>query len=189
MSTGFPVDIHRDSKTGVPFIIVEKDAFEHIISSNSETLMIPSGAQIPQGAVTSRFLAKVALEAMAERLKLYPEGLEYLVNEEQLDPIRNHARRGDIKEWPVYIRYIYNENQAWIDDNGEKVQLLHETDIFQTDQGELYFVMAIFGMEFTINYGGPFIEGYKNWLDQNNQLSPLYSAKNSAGFPLRASDE
>jgi hypothetical protein len=40
-------------------------------------------------------------------------------------------------------------------------------------------VLAIFGLELTINLGGPNIEGYERWLVENENASPLYSGKNA----------
>lgn len=39
---------------------------------------------------------------------------------------------------------------------------------------ELYFIIIIWGMEFTINMAGPEIDGYIKWLKENNNISPLY---------------
>jgi hypothetical protein len=51
-------------------------------------------------------------------------------------------------------------------------------DILLTDQKKGYFIVAIFGLELTINYGGPDINGYLTWLSKHNNISPLYWEKN-----------
>jgi len=38
----------------------------------------------------------------------------------------------------------------------------------------LYFVVALFGIQYSINLGGPEIEGFQQWLIDNNHQSPLY---------------
>lgn len=43
---------------------------------------------------------------------------------------------------------------------------------------EIYFVIAMWGMEFAINMGGPTIDGYLDWLKKHNNQSPLYLEKN-----------
>ncbi|CAI8851489.1 hypothetical protein [Kosakonia quasisacchari] len=43
---------------------------------------------------------------------------------------------------------------------------MHEYDFLCTEEGEIYFVMALYGVEMTINIGGPDIEGYVNWLEK-----------------------
>lgn len=107
------------------------------------------------------------------------EGLEYLVVEKQLDPIRDHARWGEQQHWPVSVRRIYNSYQYWKDSDGKSIQMVHEFDILHTESNEWYFILAIFGLEFAINYGGPEVDGYLKWLDNHNHESPLYYGKNA----------
>jgi len=38
---------------------------------------------------------------------------------------------------------------------------------------------VLFGVEFTMNLGGRILDGYKNWLKENDWKSPLYIGKNS----------
>lgn len=148
-------------------------------------VILPSGAELPDGPVVSRFLAKAGLEAMAARLVSHPDGLEYLVDEAQLDALRNHARRGDIRKWPIHVRQIYGQNAKWSDKSGSELQLVNEFDILVTDRSEWYFVLALFGLEMAINYGGPDIEGYPLWLAEHGNESPLYSGKNASDDRLR----
>lgn len=58
--------------------------------------------------ILSRFLAKIALESLANKLKNVEGGLDDLINDPQFDVIRNHARLGTTKVWPCHIRRIYN---------------------------------------------------------------------------------
>jgi hypothetical protein len=78
-------------------IIASVDTHEEALSileqSSGGHLIFPSPPGTPSGAVVSRFLAKIAVEAMAFRLLQQPEGLAYLADERQLDLIRDHARR------------------------------------------------------------------------------------------------
>jgi hypothetical protein len=50
---------------------------------------------------------------------------------------------------------------------------LHEFDLLYTEYKELYAVICIFGTEYTINMGGPELEGYELWLKKNDYVSPL----------------
>jgi hypothetical protein len=143
----------------------------------------PQNLLPPPELVQSRFLAKVALESMAKRLAAYPEGLEYLVDESQLDLLRNHARRGTSPRWQTNVRRIYDANGRTFDVNGPAVQVIHESDFLVTEQGEWFFVLALFGVELAINLGGPDISGYVQWLYDNRNASPLYHGKNTYGQP------
>lgn len=125
----------------------------------------------------SRFLAKVAIEVIAQRLKISQEGLDYLVEESQFDEIREFARYGKkYKEWPYHVRKIYGENQPFKSNYDPSIMQdrLFEYDILVTNSSEYYLVLILKGVEYSINIGGPEIVGYKNWLIDNNHKSPLY---------------
>ncbi len=187
LAPNFPAIVHRVPKSYFTALVqVEPEAIKHILSLDKGQLIFPAVGPYPSNLILSRFLAKVALEAMADRYIAYPGGLKYLVNETQIDPIRNHARRGEIQNWPIHIRRIYDANQKWIDEKGSEVQMVHEFDILWTPWNEWFLVLAIFGLELVINYGGPEIDGYKHWLSENNHISPLYWGKNVDCFPIRA---
>ncbi|MFM8360173.1 MAG: hypothetical protein ACKOET_16625, partial [Verrucomicrobiota bacterium] len=64
------------------------------------------------------------------------------------------------------------------EDGATHYELLHEFDLFYTETMELYFALAILGVEFVINLGGPVLDGYEKWLRKHNYASPLY--KNAA---------
>ena len=53
-------------------------------------------------------------------------------------------------------------------------EVLHEWTFLYTEHEEMYFVLAILGVEYAINMGGPDIEGYKLWLKEHGNKSPLY---------------
>jgi hypothetical protein len=156
---------------------VPEDALHEISKLRSGRLIFPATQNVPTGMVVSRFLAKVAVEVMASRLVRYPEGLEYLAGEKQLDLIRDHARIGTTPIWPYTQRIIYDRNKQWTDLAGNPTQVIHEEDVLKTEWGEWFLVFALFGTEFAINYGGPEIEGYKRWLAEHHDISPLYAPK------------
>jgi len=187
ISPGFaPVTIQRH--IGKPLgmsIHVPPDAIEQLLKAEKGMVILPTSADLPGGPVVSRFLAKVGLEAMAARLVSHPDGLEYLVDEAQLDALRNHARRGDTLQWPIHVRQIYDQDTKWSDKSGSDLQIVNEFDILVTDRSEWYFVLALFGLEMAINYGGPDIEGYPLWLADHGNESPLYSGKNASDDRLR----
>jgi hypothetical protein len=184
----FPVTLYRHPRVDSEILVVmPPEAAEHVQTATAGRLYVRSEAELPSGAVVSRFLAKVAVEAMADRLVSHPDGLEYLVDEVQLDPIRNHARRGDIRVWPTSVRQIYHADAKWLDDSDSARQVVNEYDILVTENNEWYFILAIFGKEFAINYGGPDIDGYKQWLDLHKNVSPLYFGKNTNDGRLRPS--
>jgi hypothetical protein len=129
--------------------------------------------------VIARFIGKVALETLAYRCLDIAEWNDEIVNKFELDKLRKYVRLGNPKLiWPVHIRRIYSQEQKFTDFQYGSYQILHEWDILCTHQGEFFAIIAIFGIEYAINLGGPELEGYINWLNENNNKSPLCSGKN-----------
>lgn len=173
---------------------VSTDTIDKLLStSESATIIVPAFTNYmlpPNNSITSRFLAKMALEALADKLKNIENSLDDLINDTQLDMLRNHARLGTIKNWPCSIRRIYDYNRIWEYSDGLQGQMVHESDflVIPTEESheidnehimaEIYFVVALWGIEFAINMAGPEIIGYKNWLSEHNDESPLYYGKN-----------
>lgn len=173
---------------------VSAEAIDMVFNNSKETMIImpafTNEMLPPNNSVTSRFLAKMALEALADKLKDIENSLENLVDDSQFDMLRNHARLGVIKEWPCSIRRIYDYNKIWEYGEGISGQMVHESDFLlipseenpklNTDfiLAEIYFVVALWGIEFAINMAGPEIIGYENWLKIHKDKSPLYFGKN-----------
>ena len=164
-----PVEIDFTSEPGPTLFTEDRAAASELRRFLSRakrgTLVFPSAFQ-GQKKLVARFLAKVALEAMALRLSHCPGYQEFLVNEQQFDNIRRFARVGDnFPEWPFFERRIYPEDQLFQEGHStEAYQVMHEFDFLYTSKCGLYFVMAIFGIELSINLGGPEIKGYQEWL-------------------------
>ena len=173
-----PVKIHRKVK-GNPrlFIDLNKEQFEMVLNIKTKEIYLPLGSDIPSGKGVSRFLAKIALEALAQKFMHIEGGIDYIVEESQFDPIRNHAKIGQPQEWKYHSRRIYDANKQWERD-GKEGQLVHEYDFLHTEFREVYFVLALYGIEFTFNMAGPDVDGYIHWLEQNKKTSPLYHGKN-----------
>lgn len=132
--------------------------------------------------ITSRFLAKVALEAMALRLLDATDvSIDIALLDKQLDPVRDHARRGRFTQWPINVRRIYDQMANWTDDGRTEFQVLHEFDFLVTDEQEWFFVLCLFGLEMAINIGAPEIDGYHAWLERHALVSPLFHGKNASG--------
>lgn len=177
-SIGLPEEIIQD------FMQSPKDHYQMIVPAYTDSLFPP------QDTITSRFIGKIALEALAHKLSSFDDSLDQLIDDKQFDSLRNHVRRNSPKTWPCHIRRIYSHHKSWIDSDGETYQIIHESDFLMPGiteydglkpaQAELYFIVALWGMEFAINLGGPCIEGYQTWLQEHDDASPLYFGKNGS---------
>lgn len=141
--------------------------------SSHGTLLIPV-ATAPDERLISRFLAKVALEALALRFLDVSAGVEEVAEKSELDPLRQYARKGSGKFWPYHKRIIYSPNHEFSAPEDESYEVLHEWTFLYTEGKDLYLVLALFGVEYAINLGGPEVEGYRQWLVRASGKSPLY---------------
>jgi hypothetical protein len=175
----FPVTIYRPHNAMGIIDVPSADGIRALLSAKSGTLIVAAEHEPPSDHVVSRFLAKVALEALALLGSQAGLGLDELIDHPQLDLLRDHARKGDPRlSWPYSIRRIYDPDKAWTDPDGVH-QRVNEYDFIVTGSSEWFFVLAIFGLEFAINLGGPEIDGYHAWLKAHDDVSPLYFGKNA----------
>jgi hypothetical protein len=125
---------------------------------------------------TSRFIGKIGLEILACRCIDVAGANDEIVDKSELDQLRSYVRLGKPGfVWPVHIRRIYPADFSFPDVASPPFQVLHEFQILSTAESEYYAVIAIFGVEYVINLGGPELDGFQKWLAQNNGRSPLYS--------------
>lgn len=178
-----PAVVTRFPRRDFTSVAVPPETIEILERSREGTLILPLGGPPPDAQVVSRFMAKVALEAMAKRVIGIEGGQEYICDERQLDPLREHARYNRLSHWPVHARTIYDANAKTSTSGDRSEQIIHESDFLVTSSSEWFFVLAIFGLELTINLGGPEIEGYRHWLRENNEISPLYRPDKPHPYP------
>ena len=145
-----------------------------MLTHDTGSLIIPEPA-LPDEQIVSRFLGKVAIEVLAFRLLGVPGGLEEIVDKPELDKLRHYVRFGDPRmQWPFHRRRLYHEDKVFYEEGYGQYDVLHEFDLLYTESQELYLVLAIFGIEYCLNMGGPEIDGYVEWLKKHEFKSPLY---------------
>jgi len=148
-------------------------------SHSHGTFYVPTAFAPDADAITARFIGKVALEILALRC-IHIEGAnDEIVDKSELDELRRFVRIGQPKAaWPVNMRRIYPANFVFSDTACGSHEVLHEWTIVCIPESEYYAVIAIFGIEYVINIGGPELEGYSRWLKENGNRSPLYDTPN-----------
>jgi len=84
-----------------------------------------------------------------------------MISNQQIDEVRAFARFGAvIKVWNFHERRLYEESAVFVGSAGEHYTMLHEYKLLFARICELYAVIVLFGVEYTINLGGPCIDGY-----------------------------
>lgn len=173
------VEIMKGSRDGVMCIGVSKDLDEpswtRTCSQNQRgTLILPAATEPPIDRLLSRFIAKIGLEVLAHKCIEIEGWNEEIVNQAALDEIRQYCRYNEPSTiWPIHLRRLYPSNMIF-SEGGEVFEVLNEWTILVTADQEYYAVIAIFGIEYTINLGEPQLDGYVAWLAKNENRSPLY---------------
>ncbi|PIB30591.1 HNH endonuclease [Maribacter sp. 4G9] len=184
------IEINFSSKSDKLIEVIYND--ENTLDSilNSKELYVPFIPEPPQNNVyVSKFLGLIALEALAQRVSSIENWQEDFVQNNGLDELRNFARFGKgYAIWPYHIRRIDSENQVeYCDDSNKFMEKLNEYDflipgtsllgneMYQVDN--LYFILGIMGIEYTINLTNAGLKGYITWLSENNNRSILQMEK------------
>lgn len=150
----------------------DKDQFTAAVTSNKGGRIYVPFPAAPDERLLARFVAKVAVEILAQRTIEAGEKAATLLDQDELAAIRRFARYGDRPgDWPIHRRRLYAETKVFPDGD---YQVLHEFTLLATDAGECYAVICLFGEELVINLGGPSVDGYVAFLAGNNERSPLY---------------
>jgi len=134
--------------------------------------------------VVARFVGKIGLEALAHRLSNIPGANQEVAFKKELTELRDLVRWNCSQAvWPISIRRIYSGDCRFLDLDGTPFQVLHEFDILVTTESEYFIVLAVFGVEYAMNLGGPEVDGFHKWLRDNEDKSPLYAGKNAEQSP------
>lgn len=141
------------------------EEYMEYVNKTDEALLTPS-------IFLSRLLAKMAVEAFVHRCGVDSGVCDYVREDDAFKALRMHVRYEGRKIWEYSARRIYSRTAAYQGNSQSSVSW--EYDFLFLANGEVYFVIAMFGIEYAINMGGSSIEGYKEWLKNNKNISPLY---------------
>ena len=146
----------------------------------------------------SRFLAKCAYEYFLYNMgkDKYDLCVHELLGKghDILKSLREYARFGKGNYWQYNQRRIYSEGDIVFNQSeGKFYERLHEMKFFVKEykrdsnnnvEAEIYFVMAISGIEYAICMSDPDISEYQKWLNENDGISPLKSDDEEIHFSL-----
>lgn len=171
------VEIIFDKHDRTIVVMNDEEQARRIFSSPKGSLVIPAfDKPDDNNKVLSRFLAKVAVEALLLWIIKEDGWIDEVMNKPELNDIKKYARYGEGTDfWKYHQRRIYSEDTRFNHPliNIEDYEVLHEYKILITKGSHYYFVIAILGIEYTIGYGGPEIDSYLEWLHNNNSKSIL----------------
>jgi hypothetical protein len=173
-----PIDIYIENGQR-SIVFIDETAIQKFLNAKSGAFVIPIISEPEKNdPIVSRFLAKVSVEALINWIKEETEWIEEIMNKPELEHIKHYARYGSgTKLWPYHQRRLYHEEELFVNPEvlAEPYEILHEFKFFWTKGQEFYFILAIMGIEYAINMGGPSIESYQEWLIENGGRSILTS--------------
>jgi len=148
-----------------------------IINGHIKHMILPFNSEPESNDINvSKFLCKAALESLIYRVGPVQEWLDEVTEHPQLDTIRNYVRYGNKPSfWEYHQRRIYQEGDEFFNKNVSKepYEILHEFNFIYSDEGELFYVLVIMGIEFVVSLSSGEISGYRKWLIQNAGKAPL----------------
>lgn len=178
----------QESSNTIEVIYKDDLTLKNLLNSNE--LYIPLIPEPPRNDINiSKFIGKIALEALAKRVSSIDGWQDDFVDNSSLDELRNFVRYGKgYSAWSYHIRRIDGENQIKYDKVLNKyLEKLNEYDFLIPDEPEidkeihnidnLYFVMGIMGIEYTINLTNAGLDRYTKWLSDNQNKSILKMEK------------
>ncbi len=178
----FPHGMHLEmgvTRDGDKYICPKDEAqngeFRALLQQRQRFSVVFPVASMPDNRLFSRFLLMMGLEVLAARMLFMENGVtvDHIENS-VLDEARHFARFGHGPDlWPFHETRIYEEGHQFFDWT-EPYDIPHEYTLLYTDEQEMYFVIAIFGIQYAINLGRPEIDGFKSWLKSHGNESPLY---------------
>jgi hypothetical protein len=172
LQSGTRIQAHADTGEGIS-IGAHPDADEarlikRLLSQSQGTLIFPMAIP-PEERALARFVGKVGLEALASRLIEAGKSHEELVDMPALDQLRDFVRRGGRPfQWSVARRQLYPPGRVF-SDGDEHYEPLHEYELLLKPIDEAnglyacYISLVLFGEEFSLNMGGPELDGFETW--------------------------
>ena len=137
----------------------------------------------------SRFIAKCAYEYFLYNVgeENYDLCVKELLGDKSdvLKDLREYARYGKGPYWQYNQRRIYSEGAFFVhkDKDGRGCyEILHEMKFFTKEhkryssgfvEAEIYFIIAIAGIEYAMCISDPSITEYQKWIDEHKGRSPL----------------
>ena len=98
-----------------------------ILMQNTGSLILPVGPKRESNIrLMSRFIGKIAIEALAQRMIVVEGGQEEIITEKAIDSLRDYVRWNKGKfDWQFSTRQIYSEGNIFHDVKAE-YEILHE---------------------------------------------------------------
>ena len=195
--------IMESSDSGPVMSFYDEELYDLIAAGKTHTMI---GLYLPEpdfpNVIMSRFLAKCAFEFFLYNVGRdnYDLCVHELLGKEHdiLKNLREYARYGKGKYWQYNQRRLYSEGDIFLNQKENSCyEILHEMRLFVKDhkrhpngneEAEIYFILAIAGIEYAICLSDPDISEYQKWVEDHHNQSPLNDNNETYIFSLSASN-
>nr|WP_299415543.1 HNH endonuclease [uncultured Emticicia sp.] len=125
-------------------ISLDSNAFQAIVDGKISKLIVPyNTTPLEKDRTLSRFLGKMALEALFDRISDAKNSRIFFINNSDFDPLRDYVRYNKGKQiWNYSIRKVYEEDEQF-QYNLEILDMIFEYDFLLTEYQEVYFIIVI----------------------------------------------
>ena len=123
----------------------------------------------------SKFLGKMAIEAIVYYALQYQNSVEEAVNQTCFDALKNYVKAGKKGQfWPYYERTLYDPEAGFQHPRtGEFYKVTSSFTFIVTESSQLLFQYLCLGKEFTIDLVNPDVEEFTQWLSKHDNYSPV----------------
>lgn len=155
------------------------DIMNYFDKNTTGAFIVPHPKHDMNDRLLARFIGKIAIEFLAYRVFSVPGWQHEAVFKKEIDSLRGFVRFDRLNgKWDLSVRPIYSPIQTFTRETGEVDQVLNELDLLYIDFKYLFLIVCIFGVEYAIGMNGPsMLPIYMDWLQDNNNVSPLYSER------------
>ena len=157
------VSVGKDEQ-GLHIMSENPSVAKGIIDGSIKHMILPFNSEPERNDINVfKFLCKAAVESLIYRVGPVQEWLDEITEHPQLNAIRNYVRYGSKpKFWEYHQRRIYQEGDGFFNENisSETYEILHEFNFFYSDEGELFYVLVIMGIEFAVSLSSEEMSGY-----------------------------
>jgi hypothetical protein len=128
-----------------------------------------------QNVYMSKFLGKMAIEAIVYYALLNKHPVDEAVNQDCFNAMKSYVKAGKKDQyWPYYERSLYDPEAGFqYLKTGQYYKVTGSFTFIVTDTSQLLFQYLCLGKEFTIDLVNADVEEFQNWLLKNNNLSPV----------------
>jgi hypothetical protein len=173
------VEFHTDKHKEKSISFNDEKAIVDVLNKDTFEVFIPIFSSPGNNNIhVSKFLGKLAIEALALYALQNNLNIEDNTNQESLKNLKRFVRRGNKNEyWPYHIRQLYHPDAGFQNlETKEYLTILTAMNFIYTDNFFLFHQFLILGTEFTIDLTNPTLSNIIEWLEKNNGRSPVLEA-------------